>query len=319
MAKYSVKLNAKTHLDQLINETDKASVLINRFGCETIGYRILDRKGKRELPLLYRDGEAGLPAAGWKNHATVLFPIVGGLVKDQSQIGDQVISSPGLHGIARKSMFKLIKKDTKRQAALTYRLKSSAATRKFYPFEFQLDITYALRGTDLTATFVVTSKEQDRDIYYCLGWHPGFRTPVIDGQGTKLGCQVRFKKGTYRKFLVNKDCKLLGKIEHVKLNGPIKTTEEELVDTILFEIDERANRVVTVRDPKLGLNIEVDFKDFPHLGLWADLGYNFVCIEPWQGMDDHQTQEPFARKVGTVRLPPGGVDQRSVTVRPRFG
>src|SRR5208283_3461232 len=101
--------------------------------------------------------------------------------------------------------------------------------------------------------------------------------------GTKMGCQVLFKKGAYKSYLVNDDCKLLGKTEEIQLAGPIQTTEQELQRTILLEIEERENRTCTVRDPQAGLDLEVDFKDFPHLGLWSDVGCNFICIEPWQG------------------------------------
>jgi galactose mutarotase-like enzyme len=320
VATYSVQLDEKTGLDRLVNEIDKASVLINRYGCEVIGYRVFDShpRNEREIPLLYRDGQIAAPSSGWESHATVLFPVVGGLKNNRSRLDDHVITSPGGHGFARLSTFIVVRSETNAQAAIHYRLSANAATKRFYPFEFQLDITYTLRDSDLTATFAVRNLEKAQDLYFCLGWHPGFRTPAIDGLGTKMGCPVLFKKGTYRKYLVNANCELLGKTQEIQLDGAIQTTEEELQGTILLEIDDPRLRTCTVRDPLAGLDIEVDFGDFPHLGLWSDVGYNFICIEPWQGMDDHAEQETFDKKVGVVRLAPGGMDQRSATVRPRF-
>jgi galactose mutarotase-like enzyme len=318
MANYAVKLDDSAHLDRLINETDKSSVLINRIGCETIGYRIFDKQNNRELALLHRDSEVEPPKQGWKNHATVLFPFIGRLIDNKSRLGDKIISNPGLHGFARRALFAVVDSETKGRAAIHYRLTANAETRKLYPFEFQFDITYALKGNILTATFEIRNPADKEDLYYSFGWHPGFRTPVIDGLGTKMGCQVLFNKGVYKSHLVDKDCNLTGEVKELQLDGPLQTTEEELQGTILLEIEKPENRLCTLRDPLAGLDLAVDFKDFPHVGLWADVGVNFICIEPWQGMDDHVQQRTFDQKFGIMKLAPGEVDRRNVTVTPRF-
>lgn len=318
MAQYSVKTDDNSLIDKLINETDKSSVTINRFGGEIIGYRILDRNKNAELGLLYRDGLAKKPQDGWKNHATILFPIVGGLKNKKSRLGDKVISSRGNHGFARHSTFELVGQGTDGKAVLHYRLTPNDEIRGYYPFNFQLDITYQLTGNDLTTIFAITNTEKDQDIYFCFGWHPGFKAPVIDGRGSKADCQILFKKGTYRKYHNNEDCRLTGETSQIKLDGALEWTEDELEATIMLEIDEPDNRICTLYDAAAGIKIEVDFKELPHLGLWSEPGYNFICIEPWQGMDDHEQQEPFDKKVGVVRLAPGKTEQRSVTVRPTF-
>ena len=317
MAQYSVKTDDNLLIDKLINETDKSSVTINRFGGEVIGYRILDRDKSTELGLLNHDGLAK-PQDGWKNHATVLFPIVGGLKNKKSQLGDKVISSRGNHGFARHSTFELVGRDTNDKAALIYRLTPNDEIREYYPFNFQLDITYQLSANELTTTFAITNTEKNRDIYFCFGWHPGFKTPVIDGKGNKTDCQILFKKGTYTKYHNNEECRLTGQTSQIELDGPLQWTEDELEATIMLEIDEPANRTCALYDPAAGLKIELDFKEMPHLGLWSEPGCNFICIEPWQGMDDHEQQETFDKKVGIAKLAPGQTDKRSITVRPTF-
>jgi len=316
MAAYSVVLDEKTRIDRLVNETGTSSVTINRYGGEVIGYRI-SRDGD-EIPLLYRDGEADKPESGWKNHATVLFPVVGGLKNDRSMLGDVAISSRGNHGYARHSMFSPVESGTDGGASLHYRLSSDEETKKYYPFDCDVDITYRLEGDDLTAAFSIKNTEPEQDIYYCFGWHPGFRTPVVDGNGAKADCQLLFKKGTYRKYHNNEFCRLTGETSDLALDGPLARTEEELEATIMLEIDDPALRTCTLFDPASKLNIQVDFPQFPHLGFWSEPGYNFICIEPWQGMDDHEEQEPFDRKVGVVKLAPGAADRRSITVKPFF-
>ena len=72
-----------------------------------------------------------------------------------------------------------------------------------------------------------------------------------------------------------------------------------------------ARRVVTLLDPDESFGVRVRFPDYPHLGLWSDASAPFICIEPWQGMDDAVDPEPFDRKFGIQILPPG----RSETYR----
>jgi len=318
MAEYSVLIDDSSKIDKLINETDKSSVIINRFGAEVIGYRIFDNERGIELPLLHRDGLTEKPESGWKSHAPILFPIVGGIKNDKSYLGDKIITSRGNHGFARHSWFTLIDKYTDSKAGLHYRLTADEETKKYYPCNVQIDMIYELVGSELTAVFSIMNTEEDEDIYYCFGWHPGFRTPVIEGFGNKEECQILFKKGTYRKYHNNEYCRLTDQTSEIELDGELKRTEEELEATIMLEIDEPNNRVCTLYDPAANFKIEVDFKEFPHLGLWSEPGYNFICIEPWQGMDDHEEQEPFDQKVGIAKLPPGEIDKRSITVKTYF-
>ncbi|GAJ15789.1 unnamed protein product, partial [marine sediment metagenome] len=93
---------------------------------------------------------------------------------------------------------------------LTYRLTPNDEIREYYPFDFQLDITYQLTGNELTMTFAITNTEKNRDIYFCFGWHPGFKAPIVDGKGKKTDCQILFKKGTYTKYHNNEACRRSG-------------------------------------------------------------------------------------------------------------
>ncbi len=78
-------------------------------------------------------------------------------------------------------------------------------------------------------------------------------------------------------------------------------------------------RQVTLEDPAAKVSIKVEFPEFPHLGFWSEPGYEFICIEPWQGMDDHEDQQPFDLKIGMMQLAPGGKDIRTIKVTPTVG
>lgn len=319
MSSYRVEPDKQRGLDRLIDDTAGSWVLINRLGSELIGYRITDPKSGKEFPLMYRDAVVEPPADGWKNRATVLFPIVGGLKNKRSMLGHRVISTRGNHGFARHSTFELVDTDTSRQALARYCLLPNEELRGYYPFDFSLELEFALKGNELSVTFAITNPSSAEPLYYCFGWHPGFAAPVFPGQGEKADCRLVLPRGTIRKYHNNEHCRLTGETSLLEVGGPLSWTEEELEATLMYGIDDAAMRSVTFEDPAAKVAIRVDFPDFPHLGFWSEPGYDFICIEPWQGMDDHEEQEPFDRKVGVVRLEPGGQDRRTIRVAPSIG
>ncbi len=86
----------------------------------------------------------------------------------------------------------------------------------------------------------------------------------------------------------------------------------------MFEIADVNNRKCTLYNPKLKYGINIDFADFPYLGIWAKRNQDYICIEPWQGMDDHDQQEPFDTKIGIYKLMPGEIVEKQVTLSPIF-
>ena len=67
LGSYLVIVDNEKKIDRLINETEKSEVMINRYGCEVIGYRIYDSSKEHAVPLLYRDSQPDPPEKGWKN------------------------------------------------------------------------------------------------------------------------------------------------------------------------------------------------------------------------------------------------------------
>lgn len=317
LGSYVVIVDNEKKIDRLVNNTEKSEVMVSRYGGEVVGYRIYDSARDRVVPLLYRDSQPDPPEKGWKNHATVLFPIVGGLKGKKSRLGDREISTRGNHGFARHSTFELVETSHDGRAMIRYRLKPNEEIRQYYPFRFQLDLVYELIGNILAVTFEVSNPGRE-DIYYQFGWHPGFATPVFSGQGRKNNCRLIMPTGKIIKYANNEHCRLTGETTEIQVGGPLVWTEKELEATLMYEIPDSEMRHVTLEDPDSRVSIRVEFPDFPHLGFWSEPGEEFICIEPWQGMDDSEEQEPFDRKVGVVRLEPGRIDKRTITVTSRI-
>jgi galactose mutarotase-like enzyme len=264
---------------------------------------------------MYRDSLAEKPDSGWKNHATVLFPIVGGLKNKVSRLGEKVVRTPGNHGIARHSLFSVVRSEACENGLIQYRLSSSDYTREYYPFEFQLDLTFQLEEQNLSLTFEISNPDED-EIYYSFGWHPGFATPFLKGEGRKSDCRLVLPKGQIKKYHNNEHCRLTGETSMMAVGGSLDWTEEGLELTSMYAIDEPVQRTVTLEDPHSMVSVRIDFPEFPHLGFWSEPGDEFICIEPWQGMDDHEEQESFDQKVGVVKLEAGKLDRRTIRVTP---
>jgi galactose mutarotase-like enzyme len=300
MSDYFVEIGDK--FDRLMNKKGNCQVVIKRLGAEVISYRVWDKNNQRTLPLLWNDNnDSPPPKGGWKNHATVLFPHVGGLKNNESWLGDVKITSPGNHGFARHSTFKVVDSGDNNSAYIRYRLKANEETMRYYPFNFGLDIIYSLRGNELSAEFKVTNMEK-KEMFFSIGWHPGFSTAFPDLGGKKEDWQIIFQKGGYRRYFNNAECRLTGETKDLNIAGSFGWTEEELEGTIMLEIEKRELRTCKFYNPKIKRGVKIDFEDFPFLAIWSEVGREFICLEPCQGLDDHEIQESFDRKVGIVRL-----------------
>lgn len=282
---------------------------IRRRGAEVIG--LLWKSPRGPIGLLWRNNRTDDPPRFWKSHAPILFPIVGGLHDNRSRTTDGTeVWFRGLHGFARHKEFVLVEVvSTEDGIDLIYSLSDDEETLAMYPFHFLLTAVYSLRRNGLALSLTVMNRG-NRTMPYQLGWHPGFSTPFISG--SKSMCRLSLPKGRLRRMLNDSSCRLTGEWRFEENHGFYPFNEEELERTYMFDLSEvpPAERIVTLTDPGGSPGIRLAFPDFPHLGLWSDAGAPFICIEPWQGMDDHVTQEPFDRKFGIMLLKPGGVDTR---------
>jgi len=286
---YRVEKECMPGFDRLVNDNEKCSVLIKRFGAEVIGYDVWDEEAGKFLPILWNNGNDSIPFPGaWKNHATILFPIVGGLKNGRSRFDDAEIILPGNHGFARRSTFDLIEAKTEDSAKAIYRLSSTAETKKLYPFDFALDLIYILKGNCLSLSFKV--KNIDKKILpFQFGWHPGFNTELGLG-GKRSEWEISFPAGRYKQYHVldTGDSFLTGKKSRHEFKDPFTFSDQELHCTMMYEIEIPANRCCRLYNNRLHRGVQMIFTDFPHVGFWAEKGQEYICIEPWQGMDDHE-------------------------------
>src|ERR1700754_456059 len=86
--------------------------------------------------------------AFWAGRAPILFPIVGTLNGGAYRVGGETYALPR-HGFVRRSRFAVIEARADRAV---FRRAANDETRAVYPFEFNLDLTFAITGRRLDVT-----------------------------------------------------------------------------------------------------------------------------------------------------------------------
>jgi galactose mutarotase-like enzyme len=254
---------------------------------------------------LFRDA-AGLDLlwngdpAFWSGRAPLLFPIVGELAGGRYRLGTTSYQL-ARHGFARRSAFEVVE-STATSAA--FRLRADDATSKVYPFRFELQVEFELRGLTLGITTWIRN-EGDQEMPASFGYHPAFCWPLPYGQP---------RAAHFIEFAVDEP----SPIRSLDANGlmtperhttPIVQRRLALEDS-LFQHD--ALIFDEVRSPSVtygaqaGPRIRVSYPDAPYLGVWSKPGANFICIEPWHGIADPQGYAgDFTAKPGIFRVAAG--------------
>jgi galactose mutarotase-like enzyme len=243
----------------------------------------------------------GDPAV-WAGRAPLLFPIVGMLAGGQYRSGGRSFSLPR-HGFARVRRFAVTDAGP---ASATFRLSADAQTLAVYPFQFELDVNFAVEGATLSVTSWIRNRG-DHDMPASLGYHPAFAWPLPYGQ-ERAAHFIEFEAdepAPIRALDGN------GLLSPQRLPTPVEnrrlTLRDELfaADALIF--DRIVSRTVTYGS-EVGPRIAISFPGVPYLGVWTKPGANFICIEPWHGLTDPQGfSGELQDKPGSLIIPPGQV------------
>ncbi|MBO0472768.1 aldose 1-epimerase family protein [Enterococcus ureasiticus] len=221
-------------------------------------------------------------SAFWGRHAPVLFPVVGRLKDDQYTYENQTYPM-GQHGFARDSLFEVIEHGSE---LVSLSLKSSKESKKVYPFDFELIISYALEAENLVVDYQVENTGSD-DMYFSIGGHPAFNVP-LEQNLTFDDYYLSFspKKSRTQIPLVGP----FADFEHKTL-GQTNTSVDirrELFkdDAIIFET--KGINTFTIETDEGPHSISLSYTDMPYVGVWSPYQKEapFVCIEPWCGIAD---------------------------------
>ena len=237
----------------------------------------------------------------WGSFAPNLFPIIG-ILKDGTYIYNGKKYNMPKHGFVRGNEdIKLIKKT---KNSLSFSLTYNDVLLKIYPFKFEFIITYTL--TDKTLDVRYTVKNLDNtSIYFSVGGHPAFKCPLYKDENYTDYNLVFETEETSKTHLLNTQ------------NGLVKNTTKSIFNTknsiqlkpdlfnndaLIFK-DLKSRKIALVSD-KHGEILNMTFKDFNYLGIWAKPNAPYVCIEPWLGIaDSENTSQNLVEKEGIIKLP----------------
>ena len=251
--------------------------------------------------------------AFWTGRAPLLFPIVGELSGGAYRLDGRGYPMPK-HGFARRSTFVVVAHAHDR---ITLRLDASDATRTIYPFDFRLDVSYAITGATLTLTAVV-SNLGEAALPASFGFHPAFRWPLPYGE-PRADHRLTFAEAEPAPIRRIDGQGLLTPSEHATpVRGRALHLNDALFEDDALIFDRLASRSLTY-GAATGPSLEIAFPDMPLLGVWTKPGAGFICVEPWQGCADPQGFDgEFRDKPGVVQIAPGAARSFAmrVTLRP---
>ena len=217
----------------------------------------------------------------WTGHAPLLFPFVGRSRGDAYRLDGREYPMPQ-HGFARRRDFALVDRDAGRAL---FRLEADSDSRAIYPFDFRLDMGFAVEGATLRMTATVSNRGE-ADMPFSFGYHPAFAWPLPYG-GAAADHRITFERP--EPAPIRKVGDEPGLIARGSVPSPVEG--DTLVPThAMFEgdaliWDDLASRSLTWGAPGHP-HLRIDFPDTPWLGLWQKPGAHYLCVEPWAGMAD---------------------------------
>ncbi len=216
----------------------------------------------------------------WKRSAPTLFPIIGGM-KEGKYLYEGKEYDLSKHGFLRDKEAHLDYYDNTR---ISFTFKSDESTRVNYPFDFEMTVVYELSRDRLVVRYLVKNTDE-KDMYFALGFHPGFNLPLGEG------CSFE----DYYLDFHSKDSNDTRRVE-ITLDGFLTGNYSDFSEDRLYlsrEIFE--NEAIILEKPSKSLTLSsendckeifMDFPDMNYLAIWTlpDKRAEYICIEPWSSL-----------------------------------
>lgn len=251
-----------------IIENEALQVKVNSLGSEL--WSLIDKKtGTQHL-------WQGDPAV-WPRRAPNLFPVCGKLKGGKALINANEYAIP-LHGFLRDYEHTLIEQTASR---LRLRFTQNEETQKIYPFCFQVDTVFSLKGNTLIQAFEVTNTGAET-LPFSIGYHAGYRCP-FDEKHAVGDYKLVFDQCENATNLVNEDLIIVGEEPFLQEQRELKLRDGLFAPN--FALTQLRSNSISIVEEGSGRALKVRISGFPAVVLWSAPGkVRFVCIEPWYGM-----------------------------------
>ncbi len=251
----------------------------------------------------------------WGKHAPVLFPIVGSIRNGRADSAEGPCTMDR-HGLARINEHELVSVSDD-GASVTYEFVSTPETRAAYPYDFRLNMTYAIVGEATLAQTFRVENTGAVPLPFSVGGHPAFNIPVEGADEAYEDYEFRFAESW------TADCPKLVEGGLATYEDTFRTVDgsdtlplsRELFRYDTMILDHVPGDTLSLVGKRSGHGIRVDFPGFDYLGVWSAPGAPFVALEPWTGHTTLTTEDDvLEHKENITILEPGAVDERTFTI-----
>ena len=242
---------------------DQLSILVSEKGAEL--QSIKDADGKEYL--WQADPKY------WPRHSPILFPLVCSVNDETYRIEGHEYHLPR-HGFARDAEFKLISQSERK---VTLALESSEETRKVYPYDFTLSVSYVLDGNRIGVIWHVHNTDT-REIHFQIGGHPAFNIPDMKAGENQYG-RIRLDNEEPMDALHSH-----GDGSHDMDEVPFVEAEDGIME---FSNNTWRNDSIKIHKCQLHRAELLNKAGEPEVTVtFRTPVVAFVCIEPWYGIGD---------------------------------
>ncbi|AIM25034.1 aldose 1-epimerase family protein [Melissococcus plutonius] len=242
--------------------------------------------------------------AFWNRHSPILFPIVGRLKNNQYIYEGKTYHLPQ-HGFARDQLFQVIEQSDQ---SATFSLKSTKETYQYYPFDFELVLTYELEEQNLIVRYQVENLGI-QTMYFSIGGHPAFNVPLEETLTFEDYFLNFFPKKSRTQIPLSGSALNIKNKTLAQTNTSIDLIHELFKnDALIFET--KGNNAFSIETDKSQHGITLSYTDAPYVGIWSPYPKKapFVCIEPWWGIADTiDTDGQLTNKLGIQLLSPNRI------------
>ena len=259
---------------------------------------VISTKGA-ELKSVVKDGAETLWEGNpdvWSGQAPLLFPICGGL-KDDKYIFEGKEYNLQKHGYARTSKFEI---EAAEGTSATFILRSNEDTKKQFPFDYELRVTYTLVDNKINVGYCVKNAGSG-DMYFSIGSHEAYACPGgIEEYSLIFDEEEAFTCNVLNGNLLEHNTYSVGEGRELSLKYDFFA-----IDALTFL--NLKSRGVDLVHRQSGKKLRVEFNGFDYLFVWTkpNAYANYICIEPWCGIPDFVDSDfDITKKRGIIKLEP---------------
>lgn len=197
------------------------------------------------------------------------------------------------HGLARHNDFALFSQTSDELVFVQY---ENESTLQSFPYCYKLFISFKINNNKLTVTHTVENNNEET-MYFSIGAHPAFNC--------KIGDTLSFEK-IENKFCerIDENSILINEKDYILKNTDTITIASDTFnkDAMIFSSLDSKHITLNKQDKR---KIKFWFYDAPFFAVWSKPNANFICLEPWYGINDsYQKYDDLSQKRGIITLQP---------------